>query len=40
MQNIKKISGSDALNGKMLLVRIFENNKCMLILGQVRLIKG
>ena len=31
--------GSGALPGKMLLVRIIENNK-MLILGQVRLGKG
>ena len=33
---MKKEKGS----GKMLLVRIVENNKMMLILGQVRLSKG
>ena len=31
---------SGALPGKMLLVRSIENNKLMLILGQVRLSKG
>ena len=39
MLNIKLL-GSGALNGEMLLVRIIENNKIMLILGQVRLSKG
>ena len=29
-----------ALSGKMLLVRIVENNKLMLVLAQVRLSKG
>ena len=34
------IFGSGAVSGKMLLVRIIENKKIMLSLGQVRLIKG
>ena len=40
MHQRKKNIGSDALSGKMLLVRSIENNKLMLTLGQVRLSKG
>ncbi len=36
---IDEIRGSGALSGKILLVRIVENNKLMHILGQVRLSK-
>ncbi len=39
MSQLWKI-GYGALQGKMLLVRIIENNKLMLILGQDRLSKG
>ena len=38
--SVDNIKGSGALPGKMLLVMIIENNKMMLILGQVRLSKG
>ena len=41
MINIKiRNIGSGALSGKMLLLRIIENNKLMIILGQVRLSEG
>ncbi len=35
LYNTKKL-GSGALSGKMLLVRVIEKNKFLLILGQVR----
>ena len=38
--NNNRIWGSGALSGKMMLVRIVENNKMKLILEQVRLSKG
>ncbi len=37
---VTSLIGSGALSDKMLLVRIVENNKLMLILGQIRLSKG
>ncbi len=35
-----EVVGSGALSGKILLVRIIENNKIDAFLGQVRLLKG